>query len=54
MQLTSACDIYDNYATSVTLSEEDCAEFLVLVQDVSHPVDGMMAVSGLTMSILEE
>lgn len=54
MQLTSACDIFDNYATTFALNEDDCAEFLVLVQDVSHPVDGMMAVSGLTLSMLED
>lgn len=51
--MTSACDIFDIYRETLLLKEEDCADFLVLVQDMNAPIDGAMAVAGLTLSLLE-
>ena len=51
--MTSASDIFDIYRETLLLKEEDCADFLVLVQDMNAPIDGAMAVAGLTLSLLE-
>lgn len=51
--MRNACDIFDYYRNADFLTEEDCADFLVLVQDADHATDGAMAVSGLTLSLLE-
>ena len=51
--MRNAADIFDYYRDSVVLSEDDCADFLVLVQDTATPTDGAMAVSGLTLAMLE-
>lgn len=51
--MNKSCDIFDLYRDQVVLTEEDAADFLVYVQDSASPVDGAMAVSGLTISLLE-
>ena len=51
--MNKSCDIFDLYRDQVVLTEEDAADFLVYVQDTASPVDGAMAVSGLTLSLLE-
>ena len=51
--MSKSCDIFDLYSDQVVLTEEDAADFLVYVQDSASPVDGAMAVSGLTLSLLE-
>ena len=51
--MRNAYDIFDFYRDSVVLSEDDCADFLVIIQDTIVPEDGAMAVSGLTLSMLE-
>lgn len=51
--MTSACDIFDYYRTTEILCEDDCANLLVIVQDDATPDDGLMAVAGLTLSLLE-
>ncbi len=51
--MNKSCNIFDLYRETVALSDEDTADFLVYVQDTASPVDGAMAVSGLTLSLLE-
>lgn len=51
--MTSSCDIFDYYRTTDVLCADDYSEFLVLVQDDSMPDDGALAVTGLTLSLLE-
>ena len=51
--MNKSCDIFDLYRDQVVLTEEDAADFLVYVQDSASPVDGAMAVSGLTLSLME-
>ncbi len=51
--MNKSCDIFDLYRDQVVLTEDDAADFLVYVQDTASPVDGAMAVSGLTLSLLE-
>ena len=51
--MSKACDIFDLYRDTAILSEEDCADFLVYVQDGASKEDGAMAVAGLTLSLLE-
>lgn len=51
--LSQSCDIFDFYRASEVLHEDDYADFLVIVQDSFRLEDGLMAVSGLTLSLLE-
>lgn len=51
--MRNAYEIFDYYREAVVLTEDDCADFLVLVQDVSAEAEGAMAVSGLSLAILE-
>lgn len=51
--MIQANDIFNFYRDSVFLTEDDCADFLVIVQDSNSPMDGPMAVSGLCLSLLE-
>lgn len=51
--MNKSCDIFDLYRETSVLTEDDCADFLVYVQDSAAPVDGAMAVSGLTLALLE-
>ena len=52
-ELRKACNIFDFFLADRTLTEEDYADFLVIIQDVNHPIDAAMAVSGLTLSLIE-
>ena len=45
--------IFDNYRLLDTLSHEDEADFRVFLQDPDNPEDGLMAVAGLTLNLLE-
>lgn len=45
--------IFDNYRLLDTLSHEDEADFRVYLQDPDNLEDGLMAVSGLTLNLLE-
>lgn len=51
--MQKACEIYDLYRADRVLSEDDRADFIVMMQDRNHPVDAMMAVSGLTIALIE-
>ena len=51
--MRNASEIFDYYRDSTFLTEDDCADFLVIVQDSNSPADGAMAVSGLTLALLE-
>ena len=51
--MDKSCDIFDLYRENVVWTEDDAADFLVYVQDVASSIDGAMAVSGLTLSLLE-
>ena len=51
--MSKSTDIFDLYRDTPVLSEEDCADFLVYVQDSASPDDGAMAVTGLTLALLE-
>jgi hypothetical protein len=51
--MRNAYEIFDYYREAVVLTEDDCADFLVLVQDLSAEAEGAMAVSGLSLAILE-
>jgi hypothetical protein len=53
MAMQKACEIYDLYRADRVLSEDDRADFIVMMQDRNHPVDAMMAVSGLTIALIE-
>ena len=45
--------IFDNYRLLETLSHEDEADFRVFLQDPDNLEDGLMAVAGLTLNLLE-
>ena len=45
--------IFDNYRLLDTLSHEDEADFRVFLQDPNNLEDGLMAVAGLTLNLLE-
>jgi hypothetical protein len=45
--------IFDNYRFLDTLSHEDEADFRVYLQDPDNLEDGLMAVAGLTLNLLE-
>lgn len=51
--MRNAYEIFDYYREAVVLTEDDCADFLVLVQDLSAEAEGAMAVSGLSLALLE-
>lgn len=51
--MRNAYEIFDYYREAVVLTEDDFADFLVLVQDVSAEAEGAMAVSGLSLALLE-
>ena len=51
--MSKSNDIFDFYRETVILTEDDCADFLVIVQDSLSPDDGAMAVSGITLALLE-
>ena len=45
--------IFDNYRLLESLSHEDEADFRVFLQDPDNLEDGLMAVAGLTLNLLE-
>ena len=45
--------IFDYYRSHTTFSEDDMADFRVYVQDPTNTTDGLMAVAGLTINLLE-
>lgn len=46
-------EIFDYYHSHTTFSEDDMADFRVYVQDSIHTTDGLMAIAGLTINLLE-
>lgn len=46
-------EIFDYYHSHTTFSENDMADFRVYVQDPIHTTDGLMAIAGLTINLLE-
>ena len=46
-------EIFEYYRTHTSFSEEDMADFRVYVHDPISPTDGMMAIAGLTINLLE-
>ena len=49
----SANEIFDYYRSATSFSQDDVADFYVYTQDSIHPTDGLMAIAGLTINILE-
>lgn len=49
----STYEIFDYYHSHTTFSEDDMADFRVYVQDPIHTTDGLMAIAGLTINLLE-
>ena len=49
----SSNEIFDYYRTHTTFSEDDVADFYVYTQDTSNTIDGLMAIAGLTINLLE-
>ena len=46
-------EIFEYYRTHTAFSEDDMADFGVYVQDSINTTDGMMAIAGLTINLLE-
>ena len=46
-------EIFEYYRTHTDFSEDDMADFCVYVQDPINTTDGMMAIAGLTINLLE-
>ena len=46
-------EIFEYYRNHTTFSQEDVADFYVYTQDTIHPTDGLMAIAGLTINLLE-
>ena len=46
-------EIFDYYRRHTTFSEDDVADFYVYTQDTSNTIDGLMAIAGLTINLLE-
>ena len=49
----SANEIFDYYRSATSFSQDDVADFYVYSQDSVHPTDGLMAIAGLTINLLE-
>lgn len=49
----NSCEIFDYYRNHSTFSEDDMADFRVYVQDPTNTTDGMMAIAGLTINLIE-
>ena len=49
----SANEIFDYYRSATSFSQDDVADFYVYTQDSIHPTDGLMAIAGLTINLLE-
>jgi hypothetical protein len=46
-------EIFDFYRSHTVFSEDDMADFRVYVQDPVNITDGLMAIAGLTLNLLE-
>ncbi len=46
-------EIFDYYRSHTTFFEDDVADFYVYTQDTSNTIDGLMAIAGLTINLLE-
>lgn len=49
----SSNELFNYYRNHATFTEDDVADFYVYTQDTSNPTDGLMAISGLTINLLE-
>ena len=49
----NSSEIFDYYRSHATFSKDDMADFRVYVQDPVNTTDGMMAIAGLTVNLLE-
>ena len=49
----SSEEIFEYYRNHPLFSEEDVADFYVYTQDTAHPTDGLMAIAGLTINLIE-
>ena len=49
----NSSEIFDYYRSHTTFSKDDMADFRVYVQDPVNTTDGMMAIAGLTVNLLE-
>ena len=49
----SANELFDYYRSATSFSQDDVADFYVYTQDSVHPTDGLMAIAGLTINLLE-
>ena len=49
----STNEIFDYYRSATSFSQDDVADFYVYTQDSVHPTDGLMAIAGLTINLLE-
>lgn len=49
----SSEEIFEYYRNHTTFSQEDVSDFYVFTQDTVHTADGLMAISGLTINLLE-
>lgn len=49
----STYDIFDYYRTHTAFSEDDMADFRVYAQDSTNTTDGLMAIAGLTINLIE-
>lgn len=52
--MKSACDIFDQFRDASALTEDDRADFFIFTQDTQHVEDAAMAVSGLTLWLIEK
>ena len=49
----SANELFDYYRSATSFSQDDVADFYVYIQDSTNPLDGLMAIAGLTINLLE-
>ena len=49
----NSTEIFDHYRSHTIFSEDDMADFRVYVQDPTNTIDGMMAIAGLSINLLE-
>ena len=49
----SSNDIFEHYRSHTSFTEDDIADFHLYVQDPIETTDGLMAIAGLTINLLE-
>lgn len=49
----STSEIFDLYRTNTSFSQDDVADFYIYTQDTANPTDGLMAIAGLTINLIE-